>query len=78
LWQGTVVFTEVKTRSEDGDFSPADNLSDAQRKRMQRVAEVYLKRFRLTSLPVRFDVVEVVFPAEGRKTPRVEHYPAAW
>jgi putative endonuclease len=55
----TVVFVEVKTRS-DPDFGGAAAKVDAAKaRRLARVASVYLSDFELWDRPTRFDVVLV-------------------
>lgn len=66
-----LVFVEVKTRRSTTYGSPAEAVSPLKRRRMARVAEVYLQRTRRTSIRCRFDVVEVY--AGPRGIERVEH-----
>jgi putative endonuclease len=57
--RGTVVFVEVKTRS-DADFGGAAARVDAAKvRRLSRVAAIYLSDHGLWERPTRFDVVTV-------------------
>ena len=60
-----VVFVEVKTRSASGFGSPAEAVTAAKRRRLERLALAFLARRGWGERPCRFDVVEVL-PASGR------------
>jgi len=62
---GTIVFVEVKTRTQDA-FGPP-HLSITRKKQMTiiRNATYYLKRFHLLDSPARIDVVAVMMTAAG-------------
>ena len=64
-----VVFVEVKTRQNASFGSPQEAVHAAKQARLRRLADYYLKQNRLTSAPVRFDVVGVTLAGGG---PRVE------
>lgn len=66
-----LVFVEVKTRRGTGYGPPAHAVTAVKRRRMARVAEVYLQRTGCATRPCRFDVVEVF--AGPRGIERVEH-----
>jgi putative endonuclease len=70
-----VVFVEVKTRSGDGFGRPADAVTAQKRRRMVRVASVYLAQCGSTERACRFDVVEVI-PTAGAW--RIRHIPDAF
>jgi putative endonuclease len=56
---GTVVFVEVKTRT-DGSFSdPAESVTRQKQRRLVSMAEQYVAYQRLDNTPCRFDVVAV-------------------
>ena len=67
----TIVFVEVRTRSSDFEEPPMSMLGRGKTRRMVRVAEDYLYRYRLLERPWRIDCVFVVF--DGRRSPRFEH-----
>jgi len=64
----TIIFVEVKSR--DGGFLdvPAEAITAHKRKKINQVAAMYLARFQLRDVPVRFDVIEI-YTVEGR----IEH-----
>lgn len=55
-----LVFVEVKSRAGLGFGHPAESITATKRRRMARVAQYFLSRRRLTDVPCRFDVVEVL------------------
>lgn len=56
---GTLVFVEVKTRSNDGAGAPVDAVDSRKQTRMRRAAEVFAARKRAGDWPIRFDVVAI-------------------
>lgn len=73
---GTVVFTEVKTRRNE-DFYPAiAAVNQAKRRKIIRTAKRFMSQFRLSRKSLRFDVITVVLGDTGR--PQIEHYPNAF
>lgn len=73
---GAVVFVEVKARRGACCGSPAAAITRTKRQRMARVALVYLQRRSWLDRPCRFDVVEVLVAADGRR--EVRHIPDAF
>lgn len=67
----TLIFAEVKTRSDDTYTDPQAAVNAKKRLRYRRIAEYYLSRTRRDDLAVRFDVIAIVFPPGGQ--PRVNH-----
>jgi putative endonuclease len=57
---GDLVFVEVKTRSSLGHGLPAEAVSPAKQRRLAAAAAAYCADQEDDTLPVRFDVVEVV------------------
>ncbi|MCI0499848.1 MAG: YraN family protein [Planctomycetales bacterium] len=73
---GTLVFIEVKTRRNE-DFLPAMAAVTQEKKRkIIRTAKRFLKQFRISDRPLRFDIVTVVLGAKG--PPDIRHYPNAF
>jgi putative endonuclease len=68
----TLVFVEVKTRADDTDATPEDQIDDAKRHQISKVAKLYLGRYGTPQPAARFDVVSVVWPT-GRP-PQVKHF----
>jgi putative endonuclease len=73
----TVVFAEVKTRRSETGPRPALAVDDHRRRRMTRAATAFLKSHGLLDYPARFDIVEVIWPAEARR-PQILHHPNAF
>jgi len=61
-----LVFVEVKTRRDETAAPPIQSVTAAKRRKLVRLAEVYLLRFRGEPPICRFDVVEVIAPRFGR------------
>lgn len=55
----TVVFAEVKARSNDAYGTPGEAVTAAKRKNLLIAAQAYLQLHGLTDAPARFDVLEV-------------------
>ena len=72
----TLVFVEVKARRAARFGSAADAVDGRKRRRLQRLAQEFLVRSRLSMVPCRFDVVAIAM--NGQATERVEVYPAAF
>jgi putative endonuclease len=70
LFQGTVVFVEVKGRRSNRFGSPSEALDRTKRRHLILAAEVYIKEKKLTGRPCRFDFIAVTFES-GR--PRFSH-----
>jgi len=67
----TIVFVEVRSRASDPPEHPMETLGAQKQKRMVRVAENYLYRYRLLERPWRIDCVFVTFDERGK--PAFEH-----
>jgi len=63
---GFLVFVEVKTRRGRGFGSPAEAVTADKRRRLVRLASLYLARLGRPAPPCRFDVVEVEPGPDGR------------
>jgi putative endonuclease len=72
----TVVFVEVRSRSDTAHGHPAETVGPVKQRRIAELATAYIRRHRLEDCSVRIDVVAVTFPADGR--PVVEHYQNAF
>jgi putative endonuclease len=73
----TVVFAEVKTRRSVAAGRPALAVDALRRRRMTRAATAFLKSHQLLQCPARFDIVEVVWPADARQ-PAIMHHTNAF
>lgn len=68
----TVVFVEVKTRTDTDAGQPLDAVTPEKQRRLTQAALAFLKYRGLLDERSRFDVVSVVWPADSRE-PRIEH-----
>jgi len=79
---GTVCFVEVRSRrlpeNEDAIVEPEATVTLRKRRRVASAAKTFLAERRAAGVAVRFDVIAVRFPAEGRGRPDVRHYPGAF
>lgn len=71
----TIVFAEVKTRSEGMKYAPADAVDTSKRTKIIATSKMYLRKFNITRQP-RFDIVEVYF--NGDSPVRLNHLPNAF
>ncbi len=72
----TLVFVEVKTRSNLSFGRPAAAVRRDKRRALNRAASCYLRRLGFPRLYYRFDVIEVV--CEPGQAPTVHHVPNAF
>lgn len=66
----TLVFIEVKTRTDELFGRPFEAVNKKKRHKMKNVALLYMKRYE-RNFPVRFDVVSIFYKANGKK--EIEH-----
>jgi putative endonuclease len=66
----TIVFVEVKTRTDDSFGYPFEAVNKKKRQKLKNLALLYLKR-QVKESPVRFDVLSI-FYADGRER-EIEH-----
>jgi len=71
----TLVFVEVKTRTQD-EPTPEEQVNHAKQHQITKAAKFYLSRYGVPQPPARFDVVAIVWPT-GR-TPQIRHTPNAF
>lgn len=71
------VFVEVKTRIEGDGDPPQSAVTPLKQRRLARLAQEYIARARLGDVPCRFDVVSVLFNAQGRVS-EIRHLPGAF
>jgi len=73
---GTIIFTEVKTRQSE-DFMPAvAAVNQKKRRKIIRTAKRFLRQFKISEKPLRFDIVTVILGEKG--SPVIQHYPNAF
>jgi putative endonuclease len=67
-----IVFVEVKSRA-DESFTPATTSITARKKKvLLRTAKCFLRKYKISDRPLRFDVVTVVL--DGADKPEIKHY----
>jgi putative endonuclease len=64
--KNTLVFIEVKTRSDHSFGSPAMAVTARKQRQISRTAENYLAQNHLFDAPARFDVIGITLPADGK------------
>lgn len=65
-----LVVVEVKSARADADFHAADRVGAEKQRQLLRLTEAYRKQRGWLGRPVRIDVVEVTFEADGQPTIR--------
>ena len=74
----TVVFVEVRSRSDTAHGHPAETVGSSKQRRIAELAVAYIRRHRLEDQSVRIDVVVVTFSNEPGGKPVIEHYQNAF
>ena len=67
----TLVFVEVKSRSDECFARAESALTFTKRRRLSRAARCYIQQKHPHNWPARFDVIAVIMPADG--SPLVRH-----
>jgi putative endonuclease len=73
----TVVFVEVRARTDTEHGHPAETVGHRKQRRLAELATAYIRRHRLEDCSVRIDVVTVTF-ASAPDRPQVEHFQNAF
>lgn len=73
----TVVFVEVRSRSDTRHGHPAETVGPAKQRRIAELANAYIRRHRLQDCQVRIDVVTVTFGG-ATEDPDIEHFENAF
>jgi putative endonuclease len=73
----TVVFVEVRTRTDTNHGHPAETVGYQKQRRIAQLANAYIRRNRLEDCRVRIDVVTVTLDGPDGK-PVVEHFQNAF
>ena len=68
----TVVFVEVKTRTDDSAEDLQEALRPAQWRRIEQAGRHFLARHSLQDQPSRFDLITVFWPSG--ESPQIEHF----
>jgi putative endonuclease len=76
-WDGaTLVFIEVKTKSDTAFGAPQAMVDRRKQRTITHVAMLYVQQCQLQNTALRFDVVAITLLADG--SPEVMHVPAAF
>ena len=73
---GTIVFTEVKTRRNEDIYPAIAAVNQEKRSKIRRTAKCFLRQFKISGRPLRFDIITVVLGEKG--DPEIQHYPNAF
>ena len=72
----TIVFVEVKTRSEQTQGRPEEAVTATKQKQISRAAAAWLQRNRLNHHHCRFDVIAIVW--RTGEDPLIDHFQSAF
>ncbi len=72
----TIVFVEVRTRSDDAFGPPESSITASKKNRLLRTARYFLAANQIEDRPFRFDIVTIVLGQIGR--PKLNHYENAF
>ena len=72
----TIVFVEVRTRSDETFGPPESSITPAKKARLSRTARHFLATHNIENRPFRFDIVTIVLGQTGR--PKLKHYKNAF
>jgi putative endonuclease len=72
-----VVFVEVRSTGGDDALRPALSVNTAKQRRLTRLAQYYLQRYKLQDHFGRFDVLAIHWPPD-REEPEIMHYKNAF
>ena len=73
---GTLVFTEVKTRQSEDYYPAIAAVNQDKKRKIIRTAKRFVKQFNVSQRPLRFDIVTVILGPLGK--PDIQHYPNAF
>jgi len=72
----TIVFVEVKTRSDDSYNAPESAVDARKRRRIRKAARYYLSHYPTDQYGVRYDIVAIVARPDAK--PQIKHIAAAF
>ena len=72
----TIVFVEVKTRSDDEYNTPESAVDARKKRRIRKTARYYLSHYPTDQYAVRYDIVAIVAPPDAK--PQIKHIAAAF
>ena len=72
----SLVFVEVKTRRNEHTATAQSAVNSNKRQRLTRAANQFVRQYKITNKPLRFDVMAVVLGDKG--SPEIRHYKNAF
>lgn len=73
---GSIVFVEVRTKTDEAFGPPEESVTYPKRVKLSRTARYFLAAHKIEDRPYRFDVVSIVLGRTGR--PEIKHYENAF
>ena len=74
-WEQTVIFVEVKTRTNTDFGSPEESITKTKQQHIHKVALIYLETYPYSFQEIRFDVIGILM--DGSE-PKLNHLEAAF
>lgn len=74
--EGTVIFVEVKTRSDESFAAAESSITSWKQRKLARAAKSFLRKHNIEDRPCRFDVVTILLPKTGKE--EIRHYENAF
>jgi putative endonuclease len=73
---GTIVFVEVKTRTNRDIAEPEDSITASKKHKLSSATQYFLKTHKIENHPCRFDVVAITLDQRGPEN--IKHYRSAF
>jgi putative endonuclease len=73
---GSIVFVEVKTKTDESFSPPEDSVTYSKKEKLLRTARYFLTTHKIENRPFRFDIVTIILGQKGR--PQIKHYENAF
>jgi putative endonuclease len=73
----TLVFVEVRSTAQEETERPAASVDTEKQRRLTRLAQAFLQRYRLGEVACRFDVLAISWPT-AKKEPQIDHFTQAF
>jgi putative endonuclease len=73
---GSIVFIEVRTKTDESFSSPEDSVTYSKKEKLLRTARYFLTTHKIENRPFRFDIVTIILGRKGQ--PQIRHYENAF
>lgn len=73
---GSIVFVEVRSRTQDSQVPPEATITSEKRAHISRTARLFLAVNKIEDRPLRFDVITLVLGRSG--PPQIQYFPNAF